>query len=68
MFFLHFMLNILRYEKIFCETDESIALSRDLSSDIIFLGVLSEFIFPVMEYFFLMKTVFPFVSLSLAYR
>ena len=25
MFFLHCMLSILRYEKIFCETDESIA-------------------------------------------
>ena len=39
MFFLHCMLNILRYEKIFCEIDESIALQHDPSSDLIFLGI-----------------------------
>ena len=52
MFFLHCMLNILRYEKIFCEIDESIASQHDPSSDVIFLGVHSESIFPFMEYFF----------------
>ena len=68
MFFLHCMLNILRHEKIFCDSDESIASLHDPSSDVIFLGVHSESIFHVMEYFFLKKTVFPLVSLSLAYR
>ena len=34
--FLHYILNILRYEKIFCETDERIALKLDPSSDVIF--------------------------------
>ena len=67
MFFLHCMLNILRYEKTFCEIDESIALWRDPSSDVIFLGLHSESIFPFMEFFFLKKTVFPLVSLSFAY-
>ena len=52
MFFLHCMLNILRYEKIFCEIDESIASQQDPSSDVIFLGVHSEFIFPFIEHFF----------------
>ena len=42
MFFLHCMLNILRYEKIFFEIDEWIASQRDPSSDVIFLGVHSE--------------------------
>ena len=36
MFFLHRMLNILRYEKIFCEIDEWIASYLDPSSDVIF--------------------------------
>ena len=36
MFFLHCMLNILRYEKIFCEIDEWIASQFDPSSDVIF--------------------------------
>ena len=36
VFFLHCMLNILRYEKIFCETDEWIASQLDPSSDVIF--------------------------------
>ena len=65
--FLHCMLNILRYEKTFSEIDESITSKHDLSSDVIFLGVYSESIFPFMEYLFLKKTAFPFVSLSLAY-
>ena len=69
MFFLYCMLNILRLEKLFCEIDESIASYYDPSSDVIFLGVYSESSFPFMEYFFLLKkTVFPLVSLSLAYR
>ena len=58
MFFLHCMQKILRYEKIFCKTNESIASSREPSSAVIFLGVHSEY----------KKTVFPLVSLSLAYR
>ena len=52
MLFLHQTLNILRYEKIFCEIDESIASQQDPSSDVIFLGVHSEFIFPFIEHFF----------------
>ena len=64
MFFLHCTLNILRYEKIFCEIDESIASQHDSSSDLMFLGVHSESISSFMQYFFLKKTVFPF----LAYR
>ena len=48
MFSQHCMLNILRYENIFCEIDESVALSRD----VIFLGVYSESIFLFMEDFF----------------
>ena len=46
------MLNILRYEKIFCETDESIASKIDPLSDVIYLGVHSESIFSFMGYFF----------------
>ena len=52
MFFLHCRWNILRYEQIFCETDESIATYHDPSSDVIFLGVHRESISPFMEYFF----------------
>ena len=63
--FLQCMLNILRYEKIFCEIDESIS---NPSCDVIFLGFHSESTFPFMEYFFLKKTVFHLVSLSLDYR
>ena len=55
MFFLHCMLNILRYEKIFCETDESVASQHDPSSDAIFLGVHRESIFPFMQFFFSRK-------------
>ena len=66
MLFLHCMLNILRYEKIFCETDESIASQHDPSSDAIFLDVHRESIFPFMQFFFSRK-LFPLVSLSLAY-
>ena len=62
-FFLHWLLNILRYEKIFCEIDESITSQHDPSSDVIFVGVHSESIFPFMQYFFLKETVFPLVSL-----
>ena len=49
MFFMHSMLNILRYEKIFYEIDELIASLHDPSSDAIFLGVHSECVFPFME-------------------
>ena len=63
MFFLHCMLNILRYEKIFCKIDE-----WNLIKWCDVLGVHSESIFPFMQFFFLQKTVFPSVSLSLAYR
>ena len=55
-------------KKYFCEFDESIALKHDPSSDVILMGVHSEFIFPFMDFFFLKKTVFPLVSLSLAFR
>ena len=51
-FFLHCMLNILRYEKTFCKIDESIASQYDPSSDMIFLSVHSESIFPFIKYFF----------------
>ena len=62
------MLNILRYEKIFWEIDELIALKHDSSSDVIFLVGHCKSIFPFMEYFFLNKTVLPWLSLSLTYR
>ena len=52
MLCLHCMINILRYEKIFCENAESIASKHDPSSKVIFPGVHSESIFPFMEYFF----------------
>ena len=52
----------------FCEIDEFIASYYDQSSDVIFLGVHKESIFPFMQFFFLKKTVFPLVSLFLAYR
>ena len=52
MFFVYCMLNSLRYEKTFYETDESIASWHDPSRDVIFLGVHSESVFPFMEYFF----------------
>ena len=58
MFFLHCMLNILRYEKIFCEIDESIASWPDPLSDMIFLGVYSKSIFSFMEFFFSRKLYF----------
>ena len=62
MFFLHCMLNILWHGKIFCENDESIARCHDPSNDAIFLGVYSESIFPVLEYFFLWENCVPFWS------
>ena len=52
MFFLHCMLSILRYEKIFREIGKSIASQPDPSSDLIFLSVHSESIFPFIQYFF----------------
>ena len=58
MLFLHCMLNILRHEKIFCEIDEPIASQHAPSSDVIFLGVHSESIFPFMEFFFSRKLSF----------
>ena len=45
------MLNILRYEKLFCKTDELIAPQHDPSSDMIFLGVHSEFNYPFKDFF-----------------
>ena len=64
MIFLHCILDILKYEKLFCKL-----VSRLLHSTIhvIFLGVHSESMFPFMQYFFLKKAVFTLVSLSLAY-
>ena len=59
MFFLHWMLNTLRYERIFCESDESNASKHDPS--MIFLGVHSESIFPFMEFsFFSQENCVPF--------
>ena len=55
MFFLHCMLNILRYEKIFCEIDESIASQHDPSSDVVFLGAHSKSNVPFMEHFFILS-------------
>ena len=52
MFFLHCMLNNLRYEKIFCETDKWTAPQHDSSIDVIFLGYHGESILPFMEFFF----------------
>ena len=49
--FLHCMVNVLRYEKIFSKNDESIASNHDPSSDMIFPGFHSESISPFMEYF-----------------
>ena len=45
MFFLNCMLSILRYEKISCDTDESIASCHDPSIGVILLGVYSESFF-----------------------
>ena len=61
--FLHCMLNILRYQKIFCENDESIASTHNPSSDVIFPGVYSESISPFMEYFFSWQNSVSFVLL-----
>ena len=63
---LHCMLNILRYEKMFCKIDGSIASQHNPSNDVIFLRVHSESISTFKEFFFPKKTVFPLVSLSLA--
>ena len=58
MFFLHCMLNILRYEKTFCEIDESVASWHDPSSEVIFLGVhIVNPFFLLCSIFFLKKTV-----------
>ena len=57
MFFMHCMLNILKYEKTFYEIGESISSWHDPSSDVMFLGVHSKSIFPFMEFFFLEKIV-----------
>ena len=53
--FVHCMRNNLRYEKIFCKLNESITSQHNPSSDVIFLGVHSESIFPFMEYLFSQK-------------
>ena len=50
MFFLHCMLR--NWWNWFCEIDESIDSYHDPSSDVIFLGVHSEYIFPVRKNFF----------------
>ena len=42
----------LRYEKMFCEIDESLASQHDPSIDVIFLGGHCESIFFFIEYFF----------------
>ena len=48
------------FEKLvkFSKIDESIASQHDPSSDVIFLGVHSESIFPFMEYFFSQESCF----------
>ena len=58
MFFLHCMLSILRYEKIFCDMDELIALWHDPSSDVILLGVVVSPFFLLSNISFLQKIVF----------
>ena len=52
MFFLNCMLSILRYEKISCDTDESIASCHDPSIGVILLGVYSE------SFFFFLWSIF----------
>ena len=52
MFFLHCMLNILRYEKIFCEIDESIASQHDSSSDPSYFRVFIVNLFSLLWIFF----------------
>ena len=51
MLFLHCMLNILRYENFFWKIDEPNTSQRNPSSDVIFLGVHSEYVFRFMEHF-----------------
>ena len=51
MFFLHSMLNILRYDKTFCEIDEWIASQPVPPSDVIFWVL-------IMTTFFLLRSVF----------
>ena len=55
----------LRYEKIFCEIDESIASKHDPLSSVIFLGAHSESIFLLMEYLFFSRKLFFLWSLCL---
>ena len=64
MFFLNCMLSILRYEKISCDTDESIASCHDPSIGVILLGVYSESFF-FYGVFFVKKTVLITESISL---
>ena len=52
MLFLQCMLNILRYENFFWKIDEPNTSQRNPSSDVIFLGVHSEYVFRFMEHFF----------------
>ena len=69
MFFLHCMLNILRLEKIFCEIDESIMLHSRIHQVMSYFWVfIVNPVFLLWRFFFLKKTVFPLVSLSLSYR
>ena len=69
MFFLHCMLNILRYGKIYCEI-----VNRLLHNTIrqvmwcLWVFIVNPFSLLCMEYLFLKKTLFPFVSFSLVYR
>ena len=56
MFFPHCMLNILRYEKIFCEICDCFIAQSIKSCDV--SGVHSESTFPFMEFFFPQKNCF----------
>ena len=58
--FLHCMLIIWRYEKMFCDVDEWIASWQDPSSDVIFLCIQSESTFLFMQHFFSQENCVPF--------
>ena len=55
MFFLHYMLNILRYEKIFYEIDEWIASYHDPPSDVIFWVIIVNLFSLLWSIFFLSR-------------
>ena len=67
VFFLHCMLNILRYKKIFCKIDESIASYHDPSSNVIFLSVHSESIFISRKLSFLWFLWLLFIAESISF-